>query len=223
MAKKFGEIEDSGERRGFDTGAKRDVDDDKPRYDLIPITVLHRLIDIYVCEELEDGVNNYNNPLPMSDDIKAEMLDTVFMWGEHGQDSNELLEYLMWMCIRLIQHEEGDQCLKVNRSRHSGFHFISPKTYTRLANHYGGGAKKYDSWNWSKGMPLSVFHASLMRHVFKIVSNETNEDHLSAIFFNAAAIIHFSIVKRKDVDDISDRLEEWGINKVQVPHESCPV
>lgn len=42
MAKEF-EIKDSGERQAFDTGAVRDTQKGKPRYDLIPPTALRRV------------------------------------------------------------------------------------------------------------------------------------------------------------------------------------
>ena len=42
MAKEF-EIKDSGERQSFETGAVRDTQTGKPRYDLIPPTALRRI------------------------------------------------------------------------------------------------------------------------------------------------------------------------------------
>lgn len=204
MSKQF-EIKDSGERRDFDTGAKRDVDYDKPRFDLIPITVLREFIKFSSNRTLISTVLG-----GISDETKAQMWSLGMMWGDTA-NNNFLLE-LIWICLDIIQQQEEDSFLDVESDKYSGFHIISPRTYCRLANHYGGGAKKYDPWNWSKGMPLSVFHASLMRHIFDIIENKTDEDHLSAIFFNAAAIIHFNIIGREDTDDITPRLVEWGIH-----------
>lgn len=219
MSSRF-EIKDSGERRDFDTGAKRDVDEDKPRFDLIPVTVLQNLCSMDVLDKfhpeflsgeanptIETITNNINN------DTKAEILSLGFSWGCTVDDG--ILFKLIWICLEVIRYQEGDELLLCNRGKayqmfaHRGLHMISPKTYLRLANHYGGGAKKYDPWNWSKGMPLSVFHASLMRHIFAIIENKTDEDHWSAIFFNTAAILHFRIIKRKDVDDVTPRIVEW--------------
>ncbi len=203
MAKQFGEIEDSGERRGFDTGAKRDVDGDKPRFDLIPVTVLQRVVRCYENFDLSEIVSK-----DVPDKLKARMMNLGFAWGATPLD--DILLEIIWICLEVMELQEGDMVLCVNPKLFNGFHTISPKTYIRIANHYGGGAKKYDSWNWSKGMPYSVFHASLMRHIFKIIDDETNEDHWSAIFFNAAAILHFNMVDRKDLDDVTPRLEDWG-------------
>jgi hypothetical protein len=208
MAKQFGEIEDSGERRGFDSGAKRDVDDNKPRFDLIPITVLRKVVQCYdYYRHMKIDQSDFVAQ-KTSSKLKARMLSLGFLWGASAND--EILMELIWICIKIIGLQENDIALPVESNKFHEFHIISPKTYLRIANHYSGGAKKYDPWNWSKGMPHSVFHASLMRHIFKVIDDETNEDHWSAIFFNAAAILHFNIIKRDDVDDVTPRLKEWG-------------
>lgn len=204
MTEKFGKIEDSGERRGFDTGAKRDVDHDKPRFDLIPITVLQRVVQCYKDFDLSDIINK-----KVSDKLKARMLNLGFLWGATTHD--DILLELIWICLEMIELQENDTVLSVHPNLFNEFHIISPKTYLRIANHYGGGAKKYDPWNWSKGMPHSVFHASLMRHIFNIINDATNEDHWSAIFFNASAILHFNMVGRDDMDDVTPRLKDWHV------------
>lgn len=212
VSKQF-EIKDSGERRDFDSGATRDVDHDKPRFDLIPMTALQKIVAYYPdIEELNLKSDDiFNSDDSLSDDTKAKMWSKGLLWGM-TTDENLLLD-IAWIGLCAIQREEHDYCLDIEESLYYGFNRISPKTYLRLANHYGGGAKKYDPWNWSKGMPFSVFHASLMRHIFAILTNKTDEDHLSAIFFNVAAILHFQIIKREDVDDITSRLTEWFPNR----------
>jgi len=196
------EIKDSGERRDFDTGAKRDMDHDKPRFDLIPMTVIRKVIDFYPQKKMFRDL-----PESISNDLKVIMWNLGLLWGETV--NNDLLLELIWIVLEAIRNQETDSILKIQNNSYDGLHLISPKTYLRLANHYGGGAKKYDPWNWSKGMPLSIFHASLMRHIFAVMNDMTDEDHLSAIFFNAACILHFTIIGRTDLDDVTTRLEEW--------------
>lgn len=50
------------------------------------------------------------------------------------------------------------------------------------------GAEKYGDRNWEKGMPVSVYVESLLRHVYAFIEGNTSEDHLAAILFNAGAI-----------------------------------
>lgn len=54
----------------------------------------------------------------------------------------------------------------------------------RLSRHYEAGAKKYDRWNFRKGIPISSFIDSAMRHLAKYQCGEDDEDHLSAAAFN---------------------------------------
>ena len=50
------EIKDSGERREFDTGAVRDITDNKGRYDLLPLLTLRDLAIHY-----QKGCNKYGD------------------------------------------------------------------------------------------------------------------------------------------------------------------
>lgn len=106
-------VKDSGQRQEFDSGAKRDTQDGKPRFDLIPI-----------------------------------------------------------------------------------------KPLTRVANHYGKGAKKYDEWNWKKGIPMSRCYASMLRHIYQFAAGETDEDHLAAVVFNAFCLMDYQESGRTDLDDL---------------------
>ncbi len=50
---------DSGKRVGFKSGMVRDIADDKPRYDLIPIWALKRLAELYGRGAKKYGDNNW--------------------------------------------------------------------------------------------------------------------------------------------------------------------
>ena len=54
----------------------------------------------------------------------------------------------------------------------------------RLSKHYENGAKKYNRWNFRKGIPVSSFIDSACRHLAKYQCGEDDEDHLSAAAFN---------------------------------------
>lgn len=54
----------------------------------------------------------------------------------------------------------------------------------RLSRHYENGAKKYNRWNFRKGIPVSSFIDSACRHLAKYQCGEDDEDHLSAAAFN---------------------------------------
>lgn len=57
--KKIYDTKDSGQRVRYASGFNRDVADGKPRYDLIPISMLTRLADLYQRGSVKYGDNNW--------------------------------------------------------------------------------------------------------------------------------------------------------------------
>lgn len=54
----------------------------------------------------------------------------------------------------------------------------------RLSKQYEAGAQKYGRFNYQKGIPVSSFMDSAMRHISKYLCGADDEDHLSAAAFN---------------------------------------
>ena len=54
----------------------------------------------------------------------------------------------------------------------------------RLSRHYEAGAKKYNRWNYRKGINLSSYIDSACRHLAKYQCGCDDEDHLAAAAFN---------------------------------------
>lgn len=59
----------------------------------------------------------------------------------------------------------------------------------RLDKHMQLGARKYESRNWEKGIPLSVFFDSAQRHADKLLAGYDDEDHEAAWLWNVACFI----------------------------------
>ena len=55
------------------------------------------------------------------------------------------------------------------------YDLISPIMIERLAKLLQRGAEKYDDRNWEKGMPLSVYMDSGMRHLYKFLEGHRDE------------------------------------------------
>ena len=68
-----------------------------------------------------------------------------------------------------------------NKLRHS---LIPHEALDRVAKRYLDGAEKYGENNWTKGMPLSVYYDSAMRHMQAWWSGDENEDHAAAAVWN---------------------------------------
>ena len=61
---------------------------------------------------------------------------------------------------------------------------IPQKQLQRVMKRYLDGAEKYGENNWMKGMPLSVYYDSAMRHLHAWWSGDANEDHAAAAVWN---------------------------------------
>jgi len=60
---KFDEVQDSGKREEYATGAVRDIQDGKPRFDLIPVEAMNRLAQHYTNGAIKYGDNNWRKGL----------------------------------------------------------------------------------------------------------------------------------------------------------------
>ena len=70
------------------------------------------------------------------------------------------------------------------------YDLLSPIAVDRLARHLENGAKKYGDRNWEKGQPIMRYIDSALRHTFKWLEGNRDEDHLSAAMWNLQAAIH---------------------------------
>lgn len=77
----------------------------------------------------------------------------------------------------------------------------------RLSKHYEDGAKKYERWNFRKGIPVSSFIDSACRHLAKYQCGCDDEDHLAAAAFNILGAMLMENTK-PDMQDLPLRKEK---------------
>lgn len=73
----------------------------------------------------------------------------------------------------------------------------------RVAKWYTLGAEKYGHHNWRLGQPQSECMGSLLRHLTYYAMGKRDEDHLSAIVFNALSMMNVD-EKFKDNEELYD-------------------
>lgn len=88
----------------------------------------------------------------------------------------------------------------------------------RLSRHYEAGAKKYARLNYQKGIPVSSFMDSALRHIFKYLDGWDDEDHLSAAAFNILGAIQME-ERNPDMQDVEARK---GKGTFSYPREEKP-
>jgi len=70
------------------------------------------------------------------------------------------------------------------------YDLISTVFLRRLAVVMEKGAGKYGDRNWEKGMPLSRYLNSAIRHLLQLFDGESDEDHAGQAAFNVMAFLH---------------------------------
>lgn len=101
---------------------------------------------------------------------------------------------------REVQVENG--AVRENTDNKTRPDLMSPFALERLGHWYRMGAKKYGDRNWEKGMNYSRYTQSMFRHLLQWMKGDTSEDHLSAIAWNAMAIMHHQELKETHLDDM---------------------
>jgi len=94
------------------------------------------------------------------------------------------------------------------RDRHAGkgrMDLLPPTALLELAKHFEDGAAKYDERNWEKGIPMSDFMDSALRHWCAYMQGKTDENHLRAFAWNAVCALATDI-DRPEMQNIPARL-----------------
>ena len=91
------------------------------------------------------------------------------------------------------------------------YELLSPIAIKRVAIVYERGAKKYGRRNYEKGMPISRFLQSALRHTFQYLEGYRDEDHLAQGAWNLMSAIHIDeMIERgmlpKELRDTPDYL-----------------
>ena len=70
------------------------------------------------------------------------------------------------------------------------YDLVSPIAMRRLAMVLEFGAAKHGDRNWEKGMPLSGFAESALRHIYQALEGRSDEDHWAHAMWNLMALMH---------------------------------
>lgn len=96
--------QDSGQREEFPSGAKRDTQNDKPRFDLIPVKPLKRLAELYARGAEKYGEFNWQKGMPFQR-VVASLLRHIYAYLE-GEDTEDHLAAVAWNAFTLMSYEE---------------------------------------------------------------------------------------------------------------------
>lgn len=98
-------IKDSGKRQSFNTGAKRDLDDDKPRYELIPVSALKRVALLYANGAKKYDADNWKKGMPYRR-VYASLLRHAFAFGEHDTTEDHLAA-IIFNAMAIVHYQDN--------------------------------------------------------------------------------------------------------------------
>lgn len=101
---RFDKVKDSGKRQEFETGARRDTQDGKPRFGLIPSEPLRRLAFHYTNGAVKYGENNWTKGIPMS--RSWESLERHVQDFKAGKTDEDHLAAIAWNAFALMWYQE---------------------------------------------------------------------------------------------------------------------
>lgn len=80
---------DSGQRQDFATGARRDIQTGKPRFDLIPVIALKRVAELYARGAEKYGEHNWQKDMPISR-MYASLYRHLMAWAAGDREEDHL-------------------------------------------------------------------------------------------------------------------------------------
>ena len=110
-----------------------------------------------------------------------------------------------------VRREFGTGAVRDISEGKGDMYSLPPAAILRISRHYEAGAKKYSRLNYMKGIPVSSFVDSALRHLFKYLDGWDDEDHLSAAAFNILGAIQME-ERNPDMNDVEARLGKKVFN-----------
>lgn len=117
-----------------------------------------------------------------------------------------------WFIAEARTYTTGAQ--RDKRKGKGRFDLLSGHALWRLARRMEYGTEHYGDRNWEKGMPVSDYVDSAMRHLAKYMDGMRDEDHLAAAFWNMHCACHTEhaaicgLFEAEGLDDFNDRAWE---------------
>ena len=84
----------------------------------------------------------------------------------------------------------------------------------KLAKQFENANKKYPERNWEKGIPMHCFLDSALRHLFKYLDGQNDEDHLLSALWNIICAV-WTEEKHPEMQDIPARKNLLGTKERQ--------
>ena len=154
----------------FSSGAVRDIQEDKGRMDLLPLSIVGELSAIY-----KDNLLTFSRKTEQ--ELVSEIFDNLNDYIYYG-DYTKLLKCLCNFIFMSLEWCDHYECERV-------YYAILD-----VSLHYKHGLEKYGERNWEKGIPLHSYIDSGTRHFVKSLAHFKDERHDLAFIWNLLCCCH---------------------------------
>lgn len=94
------------------------------------------------------------------------------------------------------------------------YDLIPASSLRRLAGIYERGAELYGERNWEKGMPLTRYLDSAIRHIFQCLEGNEEEDHAAAAVWNMFGFMHTKeLIEKGGLPGNLDNIPKYNIEE----------
>ncbi len=124
-------------------------------------------------------------------------------------------------CGKFATKDSGKRCEFKTGSRrepedNKGFYDCLPfNAIDRLARLMERGAAKYSKHQWRRGLPLSRYLSSALRHLCQFANGQVDEDHLAAVLFNVSCLMETERAIARGL--LPKELDDLWFNQDEIP------
>ena len=171
----------------FDTGAVRDIQEEKGRCDLMPLGIIGSLYGVWYANYiLGDWITSENTNTCYNKQRIFRLLDKYIYNGNTHDLYCAICEFI------IIKHKNTP-----TDDEYSSNNDIDDNTFVNtlleVSMHYKNGTLKYGERNWEKGIPLHSYIDSATRHFLKYIGGYDDERHDLAFIWNLLCCAHTQI------------------------------
>lgn len=170
----------------FDSGAVRDIQEDKGRMDLVPLPDTGLLYDMFE--------NVYDDMVNSSYGVKRNTIFNCihnYLWTADVDMLRRAICYFIDLTNQWAD-KDSDRCCNTLTN-----------AILDVSLHYKRGLEKYGERNWEKGIPLHSFMDSACRHYIKYLGGWNDERHDLAFIWNLWGCIYTQEhINDKNLNDI---------------------
>lgn len=183
-------IKDSGNRTEYSTGAVRDARVGKGRVDLMPLSVVNKVLNKATDDAKYFGFKDCDFTISearekLKHDLTMSCLESFIYGGDTDNLVMAIYYTIVFNDIYIAEYLSSAKEMEVKVTNNDiPVKQLIADTMRVCSIHFENGTLKYGERNWEKGIDLHAFIDSAGRHYLKLVAGFDDEPHHLATIWN---------------------------------------